>query len=147
MLSDLYKLIQKDYINYFLSFIGICISLYLTYTKLTSNPLVCGIGNCSVVQNSEYALLFGIPVAVFGVLYYLSLIFLVKYKQKLLLNIAIAWGLLFSAYLTYIELFVIYEICGWCVVSALIVVTLALNTYLRPNKIPAQTNHLGVNEK
>ena len=32
------------------------------------------------------------------------------------------WGVLFSAWLTWLELFVIHAICTWCVVSAVIVV-------------------------
>lgn len=33
-------------------------------------------------------------------------------------------GVLYSAYLTYLELFVIHEICPWCVASALVMVAL-----------------------
>jgi uncharacterized membrane protein len=34
------------------------------------------------------------------------------------------FGVLFSAWLTYLELFVIRAICQWCVVSAVIVVAI-----------------------
>jgi uncharacterized membrane protein len=34
------------------------------------------------------------------------------------------WGVLFSAWLTYLELFVIDAICMWCVVSAILVVVI-----------------------
>ncbi|MGW8180364.1 MAG: vitamin K epoxide reductase family protein, partial [bacterium] len=35
-------------------------------------------------------------------------------------------GVLYSAYLTYLELFVIYAICRWCVSSALIITAIFL---------------------
>jgi uncharacterized membrane protein len=39
-----------------------------------------------------------------------------------------AWSVLFSAWLTYLELFVIHAICIWCVTSALLwVVILAVS--------------------
>jgi uncharacterized membrane protein len=41
--------------------------------------------------------------------------------SMLLLGVA-GTGLIFSTYLTYLELFVIHAICQWCVVSAILVV-------------------------
>jgi uncharacterized membrane protein len=35
-------------------------------------------------------------------------------------------GILFSAYLTWLELFVIHAICRWCVASAVIIVVIGL---------------------
>ena len=55
---------------------GLAISLYLTYAKLTSTPVVCKVGDCDAVQNSTYSVLFRVPVAVWGTLYYLALLFL-----------------------------------------------------------------------
>ena len=41
-----------------------------------------------------------------------------------MLLVLTGWGVLFSAWLTYLELFVIHAICRWCVVSAAIAVVL-----------------------
>jgi uncharacterized membrane protein len=43
---------------------------------------------------------------------------------SLALLILTGWGVVFSAWLTYLELFVIHAICRWCVVSAVIAVAL-----------------------
>lgn len=119
-----------------LSVVGIAISLYLTYAKLTANPLICGIGDCGAVQNSKYSSILGIPVAVFGVLFYFIMFSLVYYihknpqspllkKLNLGRNLWILWGVAFSTYLTYLELFVIHAICIWCVASFVVVLLIA----------------------
>lgn len=109
-----------------LAIIGILISLYLTYVKLSSDPFVCGFGDCGQVQNSKYGDIMGIPVAVLGIIYYFTLFIFNRELSKKYMNIWIAWGVLFSTYLTYIELFVIEAICGWCVVSFINILVIAL---------------------
>ena len=101
-----------------LCILGIGLSLYLTYAKITSSPLYCGFGNCEKVQLSRYSEIAGIPVSVFGIAYYFVLLSLFYYSaKKKWLNLLLVWGILFSTYLTYLELFVIKAICMWCVVS------------------------------
>lgn len=128
-----------------LSVLGIAISLYLTYAKLTANPLICGIGDCGTVQNSKYSSIFGIPVAVFGVLYYFGMFGLIYFinqnpqsplisKLKLAKNLGIAWGIIFSSYLTYLELFVIHAICMWCVASFVVILLMAATAIIEWKK-------------
>ncbi len=114
-----------------LALLGFLVSLYmLAYALGFTGPVICGIGNCEAVQNSPYARIGPVPVAGFGVLGYLgllilSLIGLQPSSQGLLrlplglLGSGIA-GLAFSAYLTYLEAFVIHAWCQWCVSSAII---------------------------
>ena len=111
--------ISRDLLIGILSVFGIGVSLYLTYIKVSANAVTCGFGDCGVVQASKYAELFGIPVAMFGVLYYFMLLVLNTSKKARLFDFALVWGILFSSYLTYIELFVLEAVCGWCVVSFL----------------------------
>jgi uncharacterized membrane protein len=93
---------------------------------------VCGaVGNCNVVQQSEYARIFGVPIAVLGTATYLVALFLVllrrtEYRAQmdaLLLVIALA-GTAFSAYLTFLEPFVIGATCVWCLTSAVVMLLL-----------------------
>ncbi len=111
---------NKTKILLIISALGIAVSLYLTYVKLTGSPIKCSVGSCDIVQRSKYAEIFGIPVALFGVLYYLTVAILAQYKATKMLKIVTSWGILFSGYLTYLELFVIHEICQWCVISAIL---------------------------
>jgi len=113
--------------------VGIGISLYLTYTKLTFSPIICKFGDCDLVQRSEYANFFGIPIAFLGVFYYLILAVLIWYKDldikytKFIdkaLVFWVIWGVIFSTYLTYLEIYVIKAICMWCIFSYIVVLKL-----------------------
>lgn len=114
---------------------GIVIASYLTYVKLFGiKPYCAGVGNCEAVQTSPYAELLGVPVAIWGLLGYLVLLALYLVKRNNWGNLA--WvarqlfflttliGVLYSAYLTYLELFVIHAICPWCVASAIVMTAL-----------------------
>lgn len=125
---------------------GILISLYLTYTKLTSTPIVCKFGNCEAVQNSKYSTLFGIPVAVYGVLFYFLLLFINLNRQtypqlEKAMHVWLLWGIIFSAYLTYLELFIIKAICMWCVISFANIITIYVVYLLRPRGLSPQVSN------
>ena len=115
--------------------LGVGIAGYLTYVKLFGLEPVCGgLGNCEAVQTSIYSELLGVPVAIWGLLSYLALlvVYLVKRSDwRGLGNLArqgffllTLIGVVFSAYLTYLEVFVIHAICPWCVASAVVMIIL-----------------------
>ena len=73
------------------------------------------------------------PVAIWGLLTYLALLALVLVKRSdwrvghpagMAIFLVTLIGVIFSAYLTYLELFVIHAICPWCVASAVVMVAL-----------------------
>ncbi len=114
------------------SLAGIFVALYLLLYKLgIVGNLSCGIGSCETVNLSKWATFLGAPVAAWGVGFYivmfvLSLLSLQdRYVDSVgmsrVLTLVSASGVAFSAWLTYLELFVIHAICLWCVVSAIIV--------------------------
>lgn len=120
-----------------LSVIGVLLSSYLTYQHFaTSGSSFCVIDeyvNCDIVNKSTYSELFGIPVAILGALAY-ALMAVIAYKlyrssapKKTAvhaLKIITAGSLLFSLYLTYAELFILYAICALCVSSQILVLIL-----------------------
>jgi uncharacterized membrane protein len=127
--------IWLDRVQLLLLVAGIGIASYLTYVKLFDvKPYCAGVGNCEAVQSSPYAELVGVPVAIWGLLSYLGLLalFLVKrldwqgwgHLARQATFLATLVGVMYSAYLTYLELFVIYEICPWCVASAIVMTAL-----------------------
>jgi uncharacterized membrane protein len=111
---------------------GLFVATYLALYKLgVVGTLSCSVGSCETVQLSRWSTLFGLPVAVWGVGYYalvfaLTLVGVVHYRLAESRGLALAlvlltgWGLIFSLWLTYLELFVINAICQWCVVSAVL---------------------------
>ncbi|MBS0622035.1 MAG: vitamin K epoxide reductase [Verrucomicrobia bacterium] len=112
---------------------GLIIAVYLTYLEMTGHAALCGpIGNCDEVQQSSYAWLFGvIPVGLVGVLGYVVLGLawsLRQFHRSSIGFIALPcftyFAVVFSAYLTFLEPFVIGAICTWCLVSALITLVL-----------------------
>jgi uncharacterized membrane protein len=120
-----------------LALAGIFISIYLTLYKLgVIGELSCTIGSCETVNTSRWSIFLGLPVAAWGLFFYLDVfgVALVGTMPRLenepLISIALAAeaaiGVIFSAWLTYLELAVIHAICIWCVTSAVIVLVIFL---------------------
>lgn len=108
-----------------LSAIGILLSLYLTYLHFTETEAAfCAAGSdCEAVRQSGFSSFLGIPVAALGILGYsvifiLTLVSLTKRSRWLTLYILSLSGFVFSAYLTYLEFFIINAICVYCIISA-----------------------------
>jgi uncharacterized membrane protein len=108
---------------------GLGVAGYLTSVRLAGHAPVCVVGGgCRTVQESDYAELAGIPVAVLGLVGYASLLVAALLPGQLgravgLFTALVSFG--FSAWLTFAELFIIEAVCAWCVTSAALV-TLAL---------------------
>lgn len=112
--------------------LGLFVAMYLWMFKLgVIGSLTCKIDGCEKVNTSRWALFLGQPVALWGVMYYVG-VFVLSYaatferfasdrRIPLALVVLTAWGVLFSAYLTWLELAVIHAICTYCVISAVIV--------------------------
>src|SRR3954468_14257006 len=110
-----------------LAVLGALISAYLTWTHFAGlTPICTGSGEgCQTVQSSRYASVLGIPVALLGLIAYGGLIFSTALWREtgIYLGFLISLvGTLFSAYLTYLEIFVIGALCQWCLASATIMV-------------------------
>jgi uncharacterized membrane protein len=110
-----------------LAVLGLLISGYLSWVHYAGVAPVCvgGSGGCQSVQASSYATIFGVPVAALGLVSYSGLLLaaLLRGEAGVYLGLLVALvGTLFSAYLTYLEVFVIHAICEWCVASAALMV-------------------------
>ena len=115
---------------------GGVISAYLTWVHLSGAVPVCvgGAGGCEAVQTSRYSEVLGVPVAALGLVAYAGLLLsaAVRSENGVLFGFFVALvGTLFSAYLTYLELFVIGAICQWCVANAVVVVVALVLATLR----------------
>jgi len=112
-----------------IALIGVFVSLYLTLFKLGYiGTLACGSGSCETVQLSKWGDFLGLPVAAWGVGYYAIVLVLAfagvqeRFAQGTRLTSTLVLvtgaGLLYSLWLTYLELFVIHALCRWCLGSA-----------------------------
>jgi uncharacterized membrane protein len=113
-----------------LTVLGIAVAGYLVYVHYADIEPVCNIAHgCHKVQTSKYADLAGVPVALLGLIGYVTifLALLVRGEAARMLAALVALvGFGFSAYLTYRELFTIDAICQWCVASAILMTGLAI---------------------
>lgn len=111
---------------------GLFVSLYLWLWKIGKlGTLQCGTGGCERVQTSVYGDFLGVPVAFYGVVGYATILvvslvglqprFLSQRMPTLALVVLASVGVLFSAYLTWLEVAVIHAWCRWCVGSAVII--------------------------
>jgi uncharacterized membrane protein len=121
--------------------LGVLDASYLSYIKLAHVAALCrGVGDCESVNSSVYSQVYGVPVALLGLGAYLAMAALLALEPRLpilqeygplaVFGLALT-GTLYSAYLTYVELFVIHAVCPYCVASALLIVGLLVLAVIR----------------
>ena len=130
-----------------LAALGAVDSAYLSWVKLTHTEVYCGTSKaCDTVNNSIYAEVGGVPIALLGLGAYLLIGALLLLEKRS--AAAASWGpvvvfgmaltgTLYSAYLTYVELYVIHAICPYCVVSAVCITGLLALAVVRLVRGPA----------
>jgi uncharacterized membrane protein len=118
-----------------LALAGLAVSAYLTITHYTTpQALACpdtGAINCVKVTTSPQSVVFGVPVAVYGLVFFAVMTALglpPVWRRRgpvVWARIAVATaGILTVLYLVYVELFQVDAICLWC--TAVHVLTFAL---------------------
>jgi uncharacterized membrane protein len=115
---------------------GIAVAGYLTWVHYGSGSVVCPVGGgCETVQESEYAEIAGVPVAMLGLIGYVVLLALIVWDATLARLAAATLalvGLLFSIYLLVVQAFVIEAFCIWCLANDVVIApALAVLTALR----------------
>jgi uncharacterized membrane protein len=124
-----------------LGILGMADAVYLLIYKLTGNPHMClGNGGCHNVNFSPYSEIYGIPVSIFGILAYLGILVILFLEPRAkiakengplaVFGISLV-GVAFSAYLTYLEIYVIHAICPFCVASAIIITLIFILAIIR----------------
>lgn len=125
-----------------IALVGAFIATYLTLYKLgIIGTLACSsLGSCETVQTSKWATFLGLPVAGWGVGFYLAVFgaavvgtmpaFAESRAISVVLLFLTGWGFVFSAWLTALELFVIHAICVYCVTSAALVTVLLIVSWM-----------------
>lgn len=109
-----------------LSLAGLLVSGYLALAHWLGLTAVCSGSGCDEVQQSAYAQVGSIPTAMFGCVYYLTLTVLILWEwvvgrnsRLVSFSLGLAWAAaVISLGLTYVEAFVLYSYCLWCLVSA-----------------------------
>jgi uncharacterized membrane protein len=114
-----------------LALVGLLISAYLLLYKINVlGSLACGTGGCETVQSSPWATFLWLPVPLWGVAGYATILGLAllglqpRFAHQRWLGLTLFWTATFafgfSVYLTGVEAFLIHAWCRWCVGSAIV---------------------------
>lgn len=121
-----------------LSFIGILLALFLLYNFFAKTPSsVCHINdkfNCDAVTKGSISTLFGIPVALYGLLGYITIFVSSVYKKAKLAFGVTVFGMLFCLRLTFLEIFVIKVLCPVCLTCQTIMFIVFILTFILTKK-------------
>lgn len=127
------------------SFVGFLDAGYLTANHYFGTPLTCIIvSGCETVTTSSYSQLLGIPVALLGALYYLTVFLLtigyIDTKKNILFDAArtlTVAGFLFSLWFLFVQSYLLQSYCIYCLGSlttSTILFGLALFSFLYERK-------------
>lgn len=131
-----------------LSILGFFDTAYLTIIHYKNLIPPCSIAHgCETVLTSRFSMIWGIPIQIPGILFYLATIVILlvisQTRQRLfliVLTILVSLGLIVSAVLFYLQAFVLHAFCQYCLASEVIICTEALITWreIKRNKISPQ---------
>ena len=129
-----------------LAFVGMVDATYVALHSSRAFLLPCGLaGGCDQVLNSPYARVLGIPVAWYGLAFYLTiagcaLFASFGFGQALRLSLALtSVAFVFTLYLLYLQAMVIRAFCDYCLLSAFLV-TLIFGLHLWSRRVsPAES--------
>ncbi len=131
-------------IIFILAIVGILIALYVTQSFLRQVGIICATGGCELVRKSPASYIYGIPVPAVGLVGYSIIAILAflrtSHKNKNLIKGILgmtAFGVAFTTWFTYTELFVIRGVCTWCAISTVnmfVLFGLSLKSYILEKK-------------
>jgi len=121
-----------------LSVLGLIDAAYLAYSHRTAQPLVCPLDHdCSTVTESKWSMTLGIRNEMLGLAFYsiifagaITMVAIPAYLHPLGIFLAIVTGIgiLFSGFLTILQITIIKDYCFYCLISALITLFLFFNS-------------------
>ena len=122
-----------------LSFLGFLDSAYLTILHYQNSLPPCSVtSGCEEVLASAYSTLGPMPIALFGVIFYLAVIvlclFLTTNYKKIYLKILYLFifvGFVVSVILFGVQAFILHSFCQYCVLSEVIAAALLALVILR----------------
>jgi len=127
---------------FILSVTGFLVAGYIYRQKKKGEALICPIGfDCAGVVNSKYSNFFGIPLELFGMLYYILMSILYFLLIFLPLGLFPEWfsiflisapffTFLFSLYLLFIQIFILRKGCSWCYFASLVAVLIFILSFI-----------------
>ena len=120
-----------------LTILGIADAFYLTLSAFQGAALFCDVGavldGCNVVAQSPYSKLFGLPLALYGMIFYgfvfiaVSALFVLTHHPLYQAVVALGViGLIASLVFLFIQFVLIKALCIYCIISAVIAALICL---------------------
>ncbi len=110
-----------------LIFLGLLDTAFLAYEHYFAGIPPCHVGlsliDCGTVLRSQYSVFWGIPLVLWGLGYYFSLLVVFLYRPKFLRAMILA-GLAVSVVLFYLQVGVLRSVCLYCLFSELVILVL-----------------------
>jgi len=121
------------------SFFGFLDASYLTIIHYKNIIPPCSLAKgCETVLSSTYASFMGVPVAIFGIIFYVCMIGLTLFyarkankKTFLSLSIGAILGLIVSFVLFYIQAFLLHAYCQYCLASEAFTIVIGITILVR----------------
>ncbi|MGC8914201.1 MAG: vitamin K epoxide reductase family protein [Thermosulfidibacteraceae bacterium] len=114
----------RKFINIVFSIVGLFVVLVDFLLAKKSGVGICHAESCRVVSQSSFSHVLGVPLTAFGILYFLALLILSFSRGLFYLFLTIGAGA--SFYLLFVQFFVIGNVCTFCVLVELIIISLLL---------------------
>lgn len=113
----------------FTAFSGVILTIYIYHKKRSHEAMVCPLnGHCESVLSSEFSTFLGVPVELLGMFYYAAvavsygIITVIPEASSPMLTLSVftvtSTAFLFSAYLVFIQVMYLKQLCTWCLLSA-----------------------------
>lgn len=121
-----------------LSIVGISDTTYLTIKRYSQDSINCSIfEGCDFITTSSYSAIFGVPVAILGIIFYVSVFVLTvwylksKNKKALVSILGLSGvGFLMSIWFVYTQAFILNAFCFYCLISAGLSTTIFILTLI-----------------
>jgi uncharacterized membrane protein len=125
-----------------LAAVGLGIMIYLTYLHYAHVQSFCDISetiSCDAVTKSIYSKVFGIPVAILGILYFAAMLTILIFNEKKNLFLTVFLTTIFviipSLYLTAIEIFAIKSFCILCESSKIVMLLILGISFIEAKRL------------
>lgn len=131
-----FKNINARKLVFALIILGLIDTVYLTYIHYVPKALICptlGIINCASVVTSSFSVIIGIPLAIYGLIWFIVqmfLFFINNYDIKFFWNIIGLLGVTYSVS----AMFLLGKICEYCTVLDILIILIAVLFFIASKK-------------
>lgn len=136
--------LPPDWIVLGLAALGVVLSLYLLLSQGRALPFCAAGSSCEIVQQSRWASLFGLPLALWGVGFHLLLVLVAVTGRTLLqrwqrLSTLALLGVLLSLYFNTVSGLMLQAVCLWCLLSLALLLAIFFRVlWQRPASVPGE---------